>query len=637
MATIDEIKQQAAAVKNATQVGENTAERVGGALAGLADIAKQQDTELGKKANKADMDVELGKKFDKENIVQDPGEAEDKVMSQKVVSDKISGLDDEIISLNFTKEYQYISINTIRAGRKVANLGNFPVVLHKEIYNIENSIDLLSGQELYLDTDITAVRCKSIFGETSILARKKYTYQKETDNINQKISFINGYSLEISGTSQSIHHLNQIIPKGTQVHNIGEVKFSLKGKNPKEESLVLISNQEPKFLDFDATMLVFGTGFNGIAKLLVMPKYVPISNFEEYKAKVLSLDNTSFTFNIQTAYEYLDLAYQINKGSKVANIGDIPFYLYSDDLNNRVTLRSNETLYLTLNVTKLRAASYTGEAKLKVFSALDSIEKVVYPFDKKVLNVGYSELDDDIAPINTMSHYKFAIEKGFNSIKADMMLTKDNKIILCHDSGFTFDSDGRITKFDENNNTAIRNLNLADILKLEHSKFHDTLGFYEHPTDLDSFLCLCKLYGVIPFITIRNEYVSDTIAVLLLALKKYNYLDKCVINVNPPNVDTAYIIRTYMPHICICYTLNSSNLVNKDEINKVYSIGNAVLCASTNSLDSMDEVTLNYARELGVRIFGYFISDVESYKKYVSKGFCGFQITSSKVIENYKL
>lgn len=38
MATIDEIKQQAAAVKNATQVGENTAERVGGVLADLADI-----------------------------------------------------------------------------------------------------------------------------------------------------------------------------------------------------------------------------------------------------------------------------------------------------------------------------------------------------------------------------------------------------------------------------------------------------------------------------------------------------------------------------------------------------------------------------------------------------------------------
>ena len=69
MATINEIKQQAASVKNATQVGENTAERVGGALAGLADIAEQQDTEL-------------GKKFDKENIAQEFGDSKDKVVSQ---------------------------------------------------------------------------------------------------------------------------------------------------------------------------------------------------------------------------------------------------------------------------------------------------------------------------------------------------------------------------------------------------------------------------------------------------------------------------------------------------------------------------------------------------------------------------
>lgn len=62
MATIDEIKQQAAAVKNATQVGENTAERVGGALAGLADIAKEQEDKIGKKADKAAVDAELAKK-----------------------------------------------------------------------------------------------------------------------------------------------------------------------------------------------------------------------------------------------------------------------------------------------------------------------------------------------------------------------------------------------------------------------------------------------------------------------------------------------------------------------------------------------------------------------------------------------
>lgn len=60
MATINEIKQQAAAVKNATQVGENTAERVGGALAGLAEIAEQQDSKLSGLSDKVAIKDEEG-------------------------------------------------------------------------------------------------------------------------------------------------------------------------------------------------------------------------------------------------------------------------------------------------------------------------------------------------------------------------------------------------------------------------------------------------------------------------------------------------------------------------------------------------------------------------------------------------
>ncbi len=60
MATIDEIKQQAASVKNATQVGENTAERVGGALAGLAEIAEQQDSKLSGLSDKVSIKDEEG-------------------------------------------------------------------------------------------------------------------------------------------------------------------------------------------------------------------------------------------------------------------------------------------------------------------------------------------------------------------------------------------------------------------------------------------------------------------------------------------------------------------------------------------------------------------------------------------------
>ncbi len=68
MATIDEIKQQAEAVKNATQVGENTAERVGGALAGLADIVKAQEDNIGKKADKETVNAALDKKANAEEV-----------------------------------------------------------------------------------------------------------------------------------------------------------------------------------------------------------------------------------------------------------------------------------------------------------------------------------------------------------------------------------------------------------------------------------------------------------------------------------------------------------------------------------------------------------------------------------------
>ena len=100
MATIDEIKQQAILVRDATQIGENTAERVGGVLVDLANKSKELEGNIGKKADKETVNTELGKKadketvnsaldkkFDKEYVVQESGESEDKVMSQKAVSD----------------------------------------------------------------------------------------------------------------------------------------------------------------------------------------------------------------------------------------------------------------------------------------------------------------------------------------------------------------------------------------------------------------------------------------------------------------------------------------------------------------------------------------------------------------------
>lgn len=74
-----------------------------------------QDAEIAKKANTADVtsqmqaeqyrvNTELGKKFDKESILQEYGDAEDKVMSQKAVSTKLSDLTYELKGISINSE-----------------------------------------------------------------------------------------------------------------------------------------------------------------------------------------------------------------------------------------------------------------------------------------------------------------------------------------------------------------------------------------------------------------------------------------------------------------------------------------------------------------------------------------------------
>lgn len=174
MATIDEIKQQAEAVKNATQVGENTAARVGGALAGLADIAKQHEENIGKKADKETVDAALGKKFDKVSVVQETGTATDKVMSQKVVTDNLTELQNTVfpleVSLSIDKPLlEYIgSEQSIKATYSIKRKGS-PITPTALALSVDGS--LVSIDVKQADTVTIKVNKE---GETQIILTAKH-------------------------------------------------------------------------------------------------------------------------------------------------------------------------------------------------------------------------------------------------------------------------------------------------------------------------------------------------------------------------------------------------------------------------------------------------------------------------------
>lgn len=141
------------------------------------------------------------------------------------------------------------------------------------------------------------------------------------------------------------------------------------------------------------------------------------------------------------------------------------------------------------------------------------------------LDIAYSALWS-YGPINTEMVYETAGFFGFDAIKGDVQISADNVLIMCHDAGFTLDENGKITTYDESNNTAIRTMQSADILALKHAM--NDLG--AHPCTIDDYLRICAKWGKIAFVTIRDADMDVIVPILLAALKRWNLQHKAIIN-----------------------------------------------------------------------------------------------------------
>lgn len=163
-----------------------TAVNAQGAIEELNTKNKSQDVELSKKANATDVtsqmqaeksrvNAELNKKFDKEYISQELGKGEDKVMSQKVVSNKLSDLELKIcdfdcgectdltdaiskipkaeqkggLRIRFTKDGNVVSYNLIDSSFSTNIDKWFPSHLEGNVFNINDYV----GDKVYTSTE----------------------------------------------------------------------------------------------------------------------------------------------------------------------------------------------------------------------------------------------------------------------------------------------------------------------------------------------------------------------------------------------------------------------------------------------------------------------------------------------------
>lgn len=248
------------------------------------------------------------------------------------------------------------------------------------------------------------------------------------------------------------------------------------------------------------------------------------------------------------------------------------------------------------------------------------------------LLIGYADGTPIKTFINTQEHFLTAVRLGFDALKADMQITSDGKVILCHDAGFTFDSNGRITYFDSGNYTPISSLTYEQIMSFEYGYDYYLNGIYSKVCDLETFLQICCEYNIIPYLTLRSYNTEETAQEALRLLKKYNLTTKAIIN-SYGGIRMGATMRALDKDVWVDYTLNDGTYLTRDIVDSVISMGNASINMNVIKEDAWSQIdsertqdAILYAKEKKVRVGCTPINNVADFRKMLSRGYCHGQV-----------
>lgn len=255
----------------------------------------------------------------------------------------------------------------------------------------------------------------------------------------------------------------------------------------------------------------------------------------------------------------------------------------------------------------------------------------------EILDIAYSDIG--LAPWNTMEHYYIAAKLGFNAIKGDVQVTKDGKLVMCHDSGFTLDENGRIIEFNpQKNYTAINDLTFDECMRMEYAELSKSSNYCAKVASLDDFVWLCAQEKKVCYITIRDTDLDILIPEILRILKKHNMKERCIIN--SFTMETLKRMRAADDEITLSQVQVPFAVLTKEVVDGVARLKNAMICMFSFDPYSYDKPignyeviekskeAMDYAKELHIPLYQAQIYDMADREKLIEYGFTGFHITT---------
>lgn len=247
-------------------------------------------------------------------------------------------------------------------------------------------------------------------------------------------------------------------------------------------------------------------------------------------------------------------------------------------------------------------------------------------FDLQFNYIAYSAMMVSGAGPNSEAQYLWGAQRKFTALKGDVRISSDNEIVMCHDAGFTLNASGYVTSYDSSNNTKIRDMTAAQCFALIYENTND------HVCGIDALIRTCKLYGKIPYITIRDAYTNDILPKLFASLDKYNMREKAIIN--SFTYDVLKIVRKYDKHIMLSWVQTYNHQLTTQDIDKANALGNCLITCydysgtnPTTAANQSNEV-IAYAKQKDIRLYEAQIvrdQDLNADVLY-DRGFTGAQI-----------
>ena len=308
-----------------------------------------------------------------------------------------------------------------------------------------------------------------------------------------------------------------------------------------------------------------------------------------------------------------------------------------------ISVRAGEYLCLCVN------ESYHKNILMSVFQKIKPIillnEKNSAPinqYDDCITDIKYCATGYGGYPGNTYGNFLACIQAGFAGLKADMRFTSDGEIVLCHDSGYTLNTNGDIIAFDSNNesNIEIHDHTYAEIMALKFA--NKVEGQDVHPCSLNDMLYLCKRYKSIPYLTLRNEsWASDTVDRMYYLLQKYGLTTKVIINLFSANTALCTLLKNKDESILICDTKSSASL-NVESIDITYNLGCQIACYRKENGSNYTDLLINqltpdiiqYAASKNIRLWAWNTTTEQSITEHIKAGIVGFQNYSSVPVKD---